>query len=879
VSVSVEGRRLAPPDPSEAVDAAGFTAALRRLKAWAGNPSYQELSRRTGIPRSTLADAMAGRRRTLPPLELSVAVAAACTADVPCWADAWRRLRLAADAPAAAEVGPAEEARSGAAPPSGAGSRSLIPVAAGPGTGVRPLARQLPADLEDFVGRGAQLGAVLGALRPATGGPVVVAVGGPAGIGKTALAIRVAHLVAADHPDGQLFLRLGGGSRPRPVSDVQTGLLRALGLDGSAVPADPAARTALLRDRLAERRMLLVFDDAADDAHLRPLLPDRGPVTVLVTSRALLTGVAAAQRVILPPLAEGDAVRLLARAAGRADPRPAALRRVAAGCGGVPLALRVAGAALGARPDRDPGWFADRLAAQRSRLDRAAPSDGAVRSCLEVSYSLVDDRARRLLRLLASLPVPSVAGWVPAALLDVAQPDADEVVDALVATGLLHVSGADRAGQLRYRLHDTVRRLAQEHAAEDAPAEAVAALRRAADGWLALALLAGGALESRRQQLAAGVVATRPAPVAGVVTVDPLGWFEAERPALLALIQLLAEVGAARPCWQLLAAISDFLDLRRLLDDWHRAAATALGAARSAGDGRGEAVCALALAWAELGLDQHAQALVRLAEAGRAAGAAGDPVLAAVVAGETGYLHMLTGRPAEAAAELRGALDRLRALGASHWSAIVATNLGFVLRDLGQVEEAVTLTRQGMDQFRTAGDRYGLAVALRLLGAAYRAAGRPDRGERCMAEAAALFTAVGDELGAAAAARSRADLLGGPLGRPAEALEIASACLREFGRLGDRWGEATARMTLAELTLTAGDLRGCQEQLRRVEAYWREVGAPALLARSLTTAARCAAATGDRPAARAALTEAAAVYRELGSPKLAGVERELAALG
>ena len=251
---------------------------------------------------------------------------------------------------------------------------------AGP-IGIQPAEQQipslLPTDMADFTGRAEQIEQIHQRLTRAAGQgsqlPVpVVVITGQGGVGKTSTAVHAAHGAAGQFRDGQLFADLHGWS-PRPVGPMHVleRFLRALGVPGSQIPEGLDERAEVYRSLLAGRRILVVLDDAAGESQVSPLLPGSGGAAVLVTSRSRLAGLPGAAHIEVNVLDAGQSVDLLARIAGtdRVHTQSQAAAAVAEQCGHLPLALRIAGARMAARPHRSFQQLADRLADETRRLD------------------------------------------------------------------------------------------------------------------------------------------------------------------------------------------------------------------------------------------------------------------------------------------------------------------------------------------------------------------------------------------------------------------------------------------------------------------------------------------------------------------------------
>lgn len=335
----------------------------------------------------------------------------------------------------------------------------------------------LPADIADFTGRVREAAQVEALLRPRGGNGgrrVACVISGMAGVGKTALAIHVAHRLAEEYPDGQLFLDLRGCSdRLAQGHDLLRLVLRALGVAEEEIPGQQAERAEFFQSRLAGQRVLLVLDNAATERQVRLLLPESATCGVLITSRTRLTALEGVPLIDLEVLGEAEAVELLGRVAGpeRVLAEPEAAGWVVQLCGYLPLGVRIAGARLAAKRHWLVARLAGRLSGQYRRLDELQIADLEVRSCVALSLSGLDEPSRRAFRLLALLDESSFEVWTAAVVLDRTLAATRDLLERLTDVRLLEIDAVDGTSRVRYYFHDLVRMLALERVVEEETAQ------------------------------------------------------------------------------------------------------------------------------------------------------------------------------------------------------------------------------------------------------------------------------------------------------------------------------------------------------------------------------------------------------------------------
>ncbi|MEJ3745778.1 BTAD domain-containing putative transcriptional regulator [Actinomycetes bacterium KLBMP 9797] len=679
---------------------------------------------------------------------------------------------------------------------------------------------QLPLDPPDFTGRTASVERLVTHL---TGpGPAVAAISGAPGVGKSALAVHIGHAVRGAFPDGQLYVDMRGTSEaPRDPGEVLAELLRVLGVSDLALPADAAARSAVLRSRLAGLRMLLVLDDVAHAGQVQPLLPGAGACAVLVTGRMRLPDLSGALQVNVDVLTEQEAQELFGRVAGRRRvvEQPERARDILRACGHLPLAVRIAGAKLAQRPAWSLAVLADRLRLERHRLDELRAGDLAVRASVELSYRQLPPVAARAFRLLSTLGPGPVPAWVPAALIGA--PSTEDVVDLLVDANLLQLVGMDCAGQARYRLHDLLRCYGAERAEEDAEPDRRAAVARVLDGWLARAVAA----RDRMPVHFFGVTFPTPPGDAAPPVDDAVAWYEAELLSLAAAVELAHAHQLDGHAWRIAAALAPYFDLRGRRDLWWRCHQTGLASARRAGDQHGEAILRRDLGQLQLYWDRYDDAAAAFATARELFAAVAEPLGEAVTLCGQATVHRIAGRHQRALRLYRRALETFERLDDRPSQAVVYGSMGLAHLALRRYEVARRWLSTAYELAVELGDRHRQALALHRLAKLRQERGRPERAHDELRRALALLEELGDDACAAYVRQSIGELHL-RFGDPRRAGEFLTDSLSVQKRLGDRRGEATIAALLGEWHRAAGRTQRAEEYLTRALETWRDLAEP-----------------------------------------------------
>lgn len=688
-------------------------------------------------------------------------------------------------------------------PPAGLARRTPVRIgASGP-------PRRLPPDKPVFTGRTVSLGK-LDLLLAQSRWPRAVVIQGMAGVGKTTLAVHWAHRVAERFPDGVIFTELRGGTRGPVTPDEAMGqVLRGVGVPGDQLPRTEAELAAQCRSLLADRRLLLVLDNATGAEQIRPLLDAVNAGLVVVTAQRRMPDLTAEDgrrdgdiRVLeLREMSPDEAAGLVAGVLGPGDPRPRAERRavqrLARECGFLPLALAVAAGALAENPDVPIAETVRALADRSGASYPAAP----LRPTFDLAYRGLRRDHRAAFRMLGLAAGPDVTPAALAALLGGTADAAAEALEGMRQAFLVHETGPGR-----YRIHDLLRDFARERGlAEDADTDRFAAQRRLLASCLASARSAARELDRRRRPSLDDRRPPAPCPHgSGEARAQALAWFEAERRTLVAAVQLAARLGLHRTCWELADALFGFQEFRRYSEDNLAVHQAGLGAARAEDNWEAAAVMLHNLAVAHFDVGQAVQAIGYAEDARRAFRSAAPPnrygeavalaTLADVHAAQGRYLTAIEN--AESSLAVHEALDDEGGVGRGY-ETLARAHLA-----LADYETALRHARRALEIRQRLGDRRGIAETLLTTALVHRRRGVVDDAVANALESLFLREEDGDRFGSAQALTELARMYA-TLGLRDLARRDAERALRIYRELGVRHGQARALTTLGRLACDA----------------------------------------------------------------------------
>ncbi|MEU3752378.1 BTAD domain-containing putative transcriptional regulator [Streptomyces olivoreticuli] len=704
--------------------------------------------------------------------------------------------------------------------------RLTTPGATGlPAPAAPPLPAQLPGDLADFTGRAAlvaDLCALLTSDRP--GAAAVVAVSGAGGVGKSALAVHVAHRVRESYPHGQLYTDLQGvGGHPADPATVLGSFLRALGVDDAAIPEGLAERSALFRARLDGRRVLILLDNAHGPEQVRAFLPGPPSCAVLVTSRTKPAGPASARLVDLDVMTPGEALELLGKVMGRARVAAEAddAARLVSACGHLPLAVRIVAARLATRPAWPLGALHGRLADEQHRLAELRVADLTVEAAFALGHDQLRPAQQRAFRLLALPDGPHVSSAAAAAVLGLPEPEAEALCESLVDVSLLESPTPGR-----YRYHDLLRLYARGRAStEESPEGRAASLRRLLE-FLVSTVRASypGALD-RAERL--GMTATVPG-LSFATAEDAGAWLAEEAPCLFAAVRQAAKApdGALAPAADLLLMTEELLERGRPGPEFEQAAEEVVAAALRLGDRRSAGRAYLAL----------------------------------------GHGHYYAARLRELVVVYRQAVAASRAAGDALVMADALVLLARCLYHLRRHDETRALLTEALAVFRAHADRLGEANALGARCRVRQAAGETAPAVADAEEALMLHQGLGNGRRMGFALYELGVVLGAA-GRTAESAARLTEALAFFGDRRNRLWEGLTLFRLAENRLATGRAEEAAQLARTAAATLEEVRNDRGRAHALAALGSALGRIGDHDGARAHRRTAHEICARLGMPE------------
>ncbi|MEY9995266.1 tetratricopeptide (TPR) repeat protein [Streptomyces sp. V4I8] len=692
------------------------------------------------------------------------------------------------------------------------------------------VAFSLPRDTASFTGRATELEHLMRTVDRDTREPdtspvlAVHAVDGMAGVGKTAFAVRTAHLLAPRFPDGQLFLHLHGhtpGRRPVDVSDALVSLLLTLGVPASTVPTDVGTRAAMWRGVVRSKRVLLVLDDAVSSSQVRALLPGSPGSLVIVTSRRRLTALEGVVPMSLGILAPTEATELFARLAGRpsvdaADPQVAEVVRL---CGYLPLAIRLTAGKLAHHPSWTVDDLVQDLTATQDRIAAMRAEDDSVQSAFDLSYGDLSPQQQRIFRCLGLFPGTEVDAFVVAALAGVSPADAQDLLDGLFQHHLV-----EEPARGRYRLHDLMRQRATSLVSLDPVDEIESAVDRMLAYHVHTLLRATSFLGARIPVTPAEVPGSPPDAMPRIDDVEQaLAWIGTRRADLHAVADFAAARSRGAYTVRIAATLHPYLRAQGHWDQalvLHRAA---LAAAAAAGDRVGEAE-----SLANLGAMQRLR---------------GDYLAALETHRRGREVHRRLG-------------DRLGEATAVHELGVNQRLMGEYTADLSHQEEARAL-------YRAVGNRIGEANTQHEVGTLHWLTGNLAASLDAQSEALEIYRELGNDFGMSFAHNELA-VVGRLMGALPTAATHAARALDLHHRLVNRHGEAYSRAELALIMAMTGSMNDALAAAAAAVDLHRDLGSTYGMGMAVLALGTIQRQQGDDAAALTSLVHAVEINRETG---------------
>ena len=694
-----------------------------------------------------------------------------------------------------------------------------------------PVPRQMPRTIADFTGRDDVLNEIAGILSgddsaPDAPGVSVIVITGRGGSGKTAVAVRAAHLVHATFPDGQLFLKLRADVKQSTASLLEH-LLLSVGSLPDALPGDLEDRAAMYRSWLADRRVLIVIDGAVTLNQVTHFLPGTPGSAAIITSMQRFSSLEGVHQIELGPLDDDSSLRLLAKVVGaeRVQAEETAAKDLVRLCEGLPLALRVVAAKLAARRHWRIAHMVRQLVSEGRRLDELDLDGVSVRATLKLSYESLGAEARRLFRLLSLVGTDDFAPWVGAPLLDVEIGAADDLLDKLVQAHLVETRVTED-DSVRFHLHDLVRIFSAERLANEEPAaERTGAMHRLLSCWLFLAAMAHRLIYGGDFCVLHGTAPhwSFPADVVETIVRSPGDWFRQERASLVTAVYRAGQLNLAELCWDLAVTSATLFESGFYSDDWRESHTVALDVVRRAGSKRGEAALLYSLGTLEISVNM-----------------------------------------VNASMNFDESLRIFEEIGDDQGQALALTGLAFADRLGGDYDGALAIYTKAVAGFRTAGDLAGEAHVLKTMAQIHTDQLRFDVAEELLEQSLAICQQIGTDRLTAQARYVQAELhlRRDRLDRAVEAFE---SVLYLTHRLGDAIGQAYALTGLGNARRKLGDIPRAESALEAALKLANSTDDRLIRARILIALAELDYARDRHNLSMARIDEATKVLHELGS--------------
>ncbi|WP_395106494.1 tetratricopeptide repeat protein [Actinomadura sp. SCN-SB] len=769
----------------------------------------------------------------------------------------------------------------------------------------------LPPDTHTFTGRDAEFGELMRLAAERSDTVTVVAISGMPGVGKTALAVRLARRLAPEHPDGQIFLHLRAhdpGQEPMEPTAALDRLLRSLRVPQHLIPNDLDGRSALWRTETSRRRLLLVLDDALDTDQVRPLLPGAPGCLVVVTGRRRLVGLDAVRPLTLHPLPPEDSALLLARVAGpRVTPGAPGVGTVTRLCGHLPLALQMVGLRLRHRESWTAVDLAESLGEGR-RLERLRAENREVAAAFRLSVEGLDAAARQAFLLLGLYPGAEVTADALAVMLGGERSGAEACLELLHDHSLIIEPSPGR-----YRFHDLLREYARDLAVREPSLDRDGALDRLIDHCLATADRADRILFPRSSRPPVEVRSPGLDGFSLDSEDEARSWFEAELENLIGVARFAADEGRPRRAGLLARALERFLEDTGRWSDAVRLHTIAVEAWRRVGDRRSLARALLDLGHVRWRTGRYEDALAAATEALRASRAIGDDALAAESLDLHGRIHYTRSEFDVAVGYYEQALALRREAGDRTGEAHLLSHLGIVLYHLGRYPEAMERMNLSLTLTEEAGDVRGRQMALnnaaeieRRLGlydvalrhyeqvveigelsrqheaiwcnniaTIYSKTRRPAEAITQYRRAIAIYTEIGDRRGETDSLNGIGDCYA-QMGRDGEALIHHQKALQLAREISEKYEQSWALRAIGEVHHRAGRHGQAQSLFDEALVIARSIGDTFQEARVLESMGEAIARLHGPAEAETTLRQALELYESLGVPEAEALRQRLA---